>query len=151
MAVAVGGCEDYDEQPLEFINSSAYTISVTSLSTEWTGFALAPGQKRKMTGIRDVDYAWDGQPIVRGFSTTILRGDRIGIIGPNGCGKSTLLNLLLGRLQPDSGSIEQGTRIEVAYFDQLRDQLDLDKTVIDNVAGGSDKVDINGKSKHVIS
>ncbi|MCB1772921.1 MAG: ATP-binding cassette domain-containing protein [Gammaproteobacteria bacterium] len=99
----------------------------------------------------DVDYAWDGQPIVRGFSTTILRGDRIGIIGPNGCGKSTLLNLLLGRLQPDSGSIEQGTRIEVAYFDQLRDQLDLDKTVIDNVAGGSDKVDINGKSKHVIS
>ena len=99
----------------------------------------------------DVSYAWDGKPIVRNFSTTIMRGDRIGIIGPNGCGKSTLLNLLLGRLQPDSGSIDHGTRIEVAYFDQLRDQLDLDKTVIDNVAGGSDKVDINGQSKHVIS
>jgi ATP-binding cassette subfamily F protein uup len=99
----------------------------------------------------DVSYAWDGRPIIRDFTTTILRGDRIGIIGPNGCGKSTLLNLLLGRLTPDSGTIELGTRIEVAYFDQLRDQLDLEKTVIDNVAGGSDKVEINGKSKHVIS
>jgi ATP-binding cassette subfamily F protein uup len=100
---------------------------------------------------RDVSYAWDGRPIIRNFSTTILRGDRIGIIGPNGCGKSTLLNLLLGRLTPDSGTIEMGTKIGVAYFDQLRDQLDLEKTVIDNVAGGSDKVEINGKSKHVIS
>jgi len=99
----------------------------------------------------DVSYAWDAKPVIRGFSTTILRGDRIGIIGPNGCGKSTLLNLLLGRLQPDSGTIDLGTKIEVAYFDQLRDQLDLDKTVIDNVAGGSDKVSINGKEKHVIS
>jgi ATP-binding cassette subfamily F protein uup len=99
----------------------------------------------------DISYAWGGLPIVRDFSTTILRGDRIGIIGPNGCGKSTLLNLLLGRLQPDTGTVDHGTRLEVAYFDQLRDQLDLDKTVIDNVAGGSDKVDINGKSKHVIS
>ena len=71
--------------------------------------------------------------------------------GPNGCGKSTLLNLLLGRLQPDSGTIDLGTKIEVAYFDQLRDQLDLEKTVLDNVAGGSDKVSIGGKEKHVIS
>jgi len=99
----------------------------------------------------DVSYAWDGRPIIHGFSTTILRGDRIGIIGPNGCGKSTLLNLLLGRLKPDSGRIELGTRLEVAYFDQLRDQLELDRTVLDNVAGGSDKVSINGKDKHVIS
>jgi ATP-binding cassette subfamily F protein uup len=99
----------------------------------------------------DVSYAWDGSPIIRDFSTTILRGDRIGVIGPNGCGKSTLLNLLLGRLQPDTGRIELGTRLEVAYFDQMRDQLDPDKTVIDNVAGGSDKVSINGKDKHVIS
>ncbi|MCB1788581.1 MAG: ATP-binding cassette domain-containing protein [Gammaproteobacteria bacterium] len=99
----------------------------------------------------DVSYAWDGRPIIRDFSTTIMRGDRIGIIGPNGCGKSTLLNLLLGRLQPDSGRIELGTRLEVAYFDQLRDQLELDKTVLDNVAGGSDKVSVNGKDKHVIS
>ena len=99
----------------------------------------------------DVSYAWDDQPIMRGLSTTILRGDRIGIIGPNGCGKSTLLNLLLGRLQPDRGRIELGTRLEVAYFDQMRAQLDPDKSVIDNVAGGSDKVRINGKDKHVIS
>ncbi|MGB5561582.1 MAG: ATP-binding cassette domain-containing protein [Sedimenticolaceae bacterium] len=98
-----------------------------------------------------VSYAWDGEPIIRDFSTTIMRGDRIGIIGPNGCGKSTLLNLLLGRLKPDKGSIVLGTKIEVAYFDQLRDQLDLEKTVIDNVAGGSDKVSIGGKEKHVIS
>ena len=98
-----------------------------------------------------VSFAWQGRPIVRDFSTTILRGDRIGIVGPNGCGKSTLLNLLLGRLNPDSGRIELGTRLEIAYFDQLRDQLDPDRTVIDNVAGGSDKVEIDGKSKHVIS
>ncbi|WP_078118456.1 ATP-binding cassette domain-containing protein [Thiosocius teredinicola] len=99
----------------------------------------------------DVSYAWDDKPIIRNFSTTIMRGDRIGIIGPNGCGKSTLLNLLLGKLKPDTGRIELGTKIDVAYFDQLRDQLDLDKTVIDNVDGGSDKVEINGKEKHVIS
>jgi len=98
-----------------------------------------------------VTYAWESEPIIRDFSTTILRGDRIGIIGPNGCGKSTLLNLLLGKLKPDTGTIELGTRIEVAYFDQLRDQLDLEKTVLDNVAGGSDKVTIGGKEKHVIS
>ena len=99
----------------------------------------------------DVSYAWEGRTIIRDFSTTILRGDRIGIIGPNGCGKSTLLNLLLGRLKPDNGSIELGSRLEVAYFDQLRDQLDPSKTVLDNVAGGSDKVEIDGRSKHVIS
>jgi len=98
-----------------------------------------------------VSYAWGDRPIIRDFSTTILSGDRIGILGPNGCGKSTLLRLLLGQLQPDSGRIEQGTRIEVVYFDQLRDQLELDKSVLDNVAGGSDKVSINGKEKHVIS
>jgi len=98
-----------------------------------------------------VSYAWSDEPVIRDFSTTILRGDRIGIIGPNGCGKSTLLNLLLGRLQPDSGTIDLGTKIQVAYFDQLRDQLDLEKTVLDNVAGGSDKVSIGGKEKHVIS
>ncbi len=99
----------------------------------------------------DVHHAWEGRPVIRDFSATILSGDRIGIIGPNGCGKSTLLRLLLGELAPDSGRIEQGTRLEVVYFDQLRDQLELDKSVLDNVAGGSDKVCINGKQKHVIS
>lgn len=99
----------------------------------------------------EVDYAWGDRPIIRGLNTTIMRGDRIGIIGPNGCGKSTLLNLLLGRLQPDRGSIELGTKLEIAYFDQLRDQLDEDKSVIDNVAGGSDKVTVNGRDKHIVS
>ena len=98
----------------------------------------------------DVNYSWEQQPIIRDFSTTIMRGDRIGIIGPNGCGKSTLLNLLLGRIAPDSGSIRLGSRIEVAYFDQLRAQLDEDQTVIDNVTDGSDSITVNGQRKHVI-
>ena len=82
---------------------------------------------------------------------TILRGDRIGVIGPNGSGKSTLLNLLLGRLEPDKGKVRLGERLDVVFYDQLRDQINPDKTVIDNVAEGSDKVTINGKEKHVIS
>ena len=74
-----------------------------------------------------------------------------GVIGPNGAGKTTLLNLLLGKLQPDTGTVKHGTKLEVAYFDQLRAQLDDEKSVQDNVADGSDKVEINGSSKHVIS
>ncbi len=98
----------------------------------------------------DVDYAWGDRPMVAKLFTTIVRGDRIGIIGPNGCGKTTLLNLLLGKLKPDGGSISLGSKLEIAYFDQLRGQLDEDATVIDNVAEGSDKVEINGQSKHII-
>ncbi len=98
-----------------------------------------------------VSYAWDGQPIVRDFATTILRGDRVGLIGPNGAGKTTLLNLLLGRLMPDAGRVRLGTRLEVAYFDQLRAALDPERTVQDNVAEGSDKVQVDGKPRHVIS
>jgi ATP-binding cassette subfamily F protein uup len=98
-----------------------------------------------------VSYAWGGQPIVRDFSTTILRGDRVGLIGPNGVGKTTLLNLLLGRLAPDRGRVRLGTRLEVAYFDQLRGALDPERTVQDNVAEGSDKVVIDGRPRHVIS
>jgi len=98
----------------------------------------------------DVSYAWGDLPVIRNFSATILRGDRIGVIGPNGAGKSTLLNLLLGRLQPDSGILRRGTRLEVAYFDQMRAALDETRSVRDNVADGSDKVEINGVSKHVI-
>ena len=89
--------------------------------------------------------------LFRQVDLLVVRGERIGILGPNGCGKSTLLNLLLGRLPPDSGRIQLGTRLEVAYFDQLRAQLEDDKTVIDNVAGGSDKVSVDGSSRHVLS
>ena len=98
----------------------------------------------------DIGYSWEGRPIVRDLSFTILRGDKVGIIGPNGCGKSTLLNLILGRLKPDEGSIRLGSRVEVAYFDQLRAQLDEEATVIANVSGGRDRVTVNGQSKHVI-
>ncbi len=101
--------------------------------------------------VEGVSYAWEGKPVIRDFSTTILRGDRVGIIGPNGCGKTTLLNVLLGELKPDKGSVRLGSRLEIAYFDQLRGSLDDNRSVRDNVAGGSDKVDINGKQKHVIS
>ena len=98
-----------------------------------------------------ITFAWQDRVILNDFSTTLMRGDRIGIIGPNGCGKSTLLNLLLGKLQPTSGDIKLGTKLEIAYFDQMRDQLEDQKTVLDNVAGGSDHVTINGKQKHIIS
>jgi len=99
----------------------------------------------------NVSYAWEGKPVVRDFSVTILRGDRVGIIGPNGCGKSTLLNLLLGRLAPDSGTVRLGSRVEVAYFDQMRVQLDEEATVVENVGGGRDTVTVNGRSRHVMS
>jgi ATP-binding cassette subfamily F protein uup len=104
-----------------------------------------------ITEAEHINYAWDGKPIIRDFSTTILRGDRIGIIGPNGVGKTTLIKILLGELTPDTGRLKLGHRIEVSYFDQLRAALDENKTVADNVADGHEKVDINGTTKHIIS
>ncbi|WP_295403475.1 ATP-binding cassette domain-containing protein [uncultured Thiocystis sp.] len=98
-----------------------------------------------------VTFGLGGRPVIRDFSTLILRGDKIGIIGPNGVGKSTLLKLLLGGLEPQSGRIQRGTNLQVAYFDQLRAQLDLEKSVQDNVAGGSDQIEIDGQSRHVLS
>jgi ATP-binding cassette subfamily F protein uup len=98
----------------------------------------------------NVSFSYDSRPIIKGLSTTIMRGDRIGIIGPNGSGKTTLLRLLLGDLQPQQGEIKLGTRREVVYFDQLREQLDLDKSVQDNVGEGNDTLVINGSSRHII-
>ncbi len=92
-----------------------------------------------------------GEPLIRDFSMVLQRGDRIGLLGANGTGKTTLLKLLLGDLQPTSGTVEAGTRLEVAYFDQLRHQLELEKTVIDNVAEGRDFITIDGQSRHVLS
>ena len=89
--------------------------------------------------------------LFRDFSTTILRGERVGIIGPNGCGKSTLLRLLLGRESPQQGRVRHGTRLEIAWFDQLRESLDENATVVDNVAEGSDELTINGRPRHVMS
>jgi ATP-binding cassette subfamily F protein uup len=99
----------------------------------------------------EIGYSWGETPVIRDFSTLILRGDKIGIIGPNGAGKSTLLKLLLGDLEPQCGRIRRGTNLQVAYFDQLRAQLDLERSVQDNVAGGSDKVEIDGMSRHILS
>lgn len=99
---------------------------------------------------RDVAFAYGGQSILSDFSTTVMRGDKVGIIGPNGCGKTTLLRILLGKIEPDSGCVRHGTRLEVAYFDQLRAELDETKTLQQNVAEESDSVFVNGKPRHVI-
>ena len=99
-----------------------------------------------------IAYAWDDRSVVlHDFSTTILRGDKVGIIGPNGAGKTTLIRLLLGDIQPQTGTVKAGTKIQVAYFDQHRAVLDEEKSVQDNIADGSDMVIINGKQRHVIS
>jgi len=100
---------------------------------------------------RDVSFSRGQRAIVEDFSTLILRGDKVGIIGPNGSGKTTLLNLLLGRIEPDRGRIRHGTRLDIAYFDQHRGQLDNDATVIDNVGEGRDTVTVDGQERHVIS
>jgi ATP-binding cassette subfamily F protein uup len=88
-------------------------------------------------------------PVVRDASLRVMRGDRIGVIGPNGSGKTTLLRLLIGELQPDSGEVRRGANVEIAYYDQQREQLDPERTVVDTVGGGSDTVTVNGRSRHV--
>ena len=102
--------------------------------------------------VENVSFAHPGgRELIKDFSMVLQRGDRIGLLGANGSGKTTLLKLLLGDLQPTVGTIEVGTKLEVAYFDQLRHQLDPEKTVIENVGEGSDTIMINGQSKHVLS
>jgi len=103
--------------------------------------------------LRDVSfrYAPDAAPVVGHFSATLLRGDKVGLIGPNGAGKTTLLKLILGELQPTEGSVRQGSRLEVAYFDQMRSKLDLDATLADSISPGSEWVEFNGQRKHVMS
>lgn len=101
--------------------------------------------------VEGLSYSLKGRPIIKDLSIKILRGDKIGIIGPNGCGKSTLLKLLLGELQADSGTVTEGTKLSVSYFDQKRLQLDETKTVQENISSSSDMVEINGKSQHIIS
>ncbi len=91
-----------------------------------------------------------GVPVIREYSQRILRGDRVGLIGPNGSGKTTLLRMLVGELQPDSGEVRQGTRLQIAYYDQQREQLDPEKTVADTVNGGNDTIIANGEPRHVI-
>ena len=96
-----------------------------------------------------VSKSYGDAPVVRDFSSRILRGDRIGLIGPNGAGKTTLLRLLVGELAPDAGEVHHGTNVQVAYFDQQREQLDPERTVVDTVADGNDTVTIGGVTRHV--
>ncbi|MEO8635432.1 MAG: ATP-binding cassette domain-containing protein [Gemmatimonadales bacterium] len=105
---------------------------------------------RLVVDARDVGFSHGSKVIVRGLTTTITRGDRIGLIGPNGSGKTTLLRLLLGELLPDTGSIRTGTGLEIVYFDQLREQLDPDATIADSIANGSEWVEIGTNRKHVL-
>jgi ATP-binding cassette subfamily F protein uup len=97
-----------------------------------------------------VSKGYDGAVVIRDYSQRILRGDRVGLIGPNGSGKTTLLRLLVGELEPDEGTIRHGTRLEIAYFDQQREQLDPERTVADSINDGNDTVVVNGQSKHVL-
>ncbi|NOT35325.1 MAG: ATP-binding cassette domain-containing protein, partial [Candidatus Eisenbacteria bacterium] len=98
----------------------------------------------------NVDYAFAAAPIVRGLTTTIMRGDRIGIIGPNGCGKTTLIRLLLGELEPQHGTVITGTKLEVAHFEQLHEVLDDSKTVVENIAEGREMIALGGGERHVV-
>ena len=116
--------------------------------------SIGAGEKsgKQVIVAEHVSFAHDGgRQLIKDFSMVLQRGDRIGLLGANGSGKTTLLKLLLGDLQPTEGTIEVGTKLEVAYFDQLRHQLDPEKTVIENVGEGSDTIMINGQSKHVLS
>ena len=116
-------------------------------------FSLATGDAsgKLVAELKSVSYAFGAKTIVKDFSSAIVRGDRIGLVGANGAGKSTLLKLILGELQPQSGSVKMGTNLKIAYFDQLRDQLDLNSSAVDNVAEGREFIEIDGKSKHIFS
>ena len=100
--------------------------------------------------IENASYEVAGKTLLKNFSATIQRGDKIALVGANGCGKTTFIKLLLGELQPTSGSIHCGTKLEVAYFDQYRAELDLEKTVMDNVADGKQDIEVNGVKRHVL-
>ena len=113
--------------------------------------AEADRSGKRVIEVEDVSFSHGDETLVRDFSTTILRGDRVGLVGPNGSGKTTLLHLLLGRLTPDQGTVKEGTRLEVAYFDQQRAQLDEKANALENVAGGQDFIDLGNRRPHVMS
>ena len=114
-------------------------------------FEKGDASGKKVIEVNDICFGYGDRQIIKHFSTLIQRGDKIGLIGANGAGKSTLLKLLLQQLEPDGGTVEQGTKLEIAYFDQLRDQLDPNMTVADTVADGNDFVEIAGNKRHVMS
>lgn len=115
--------------------------------------ALSAGERsgKVVAELTDVCKSYDGRPIVKDFGATLMRGDKVGLIGVNGAGKTTLLRLILGEEQPDSGTVKQGSKLQVAYFDQMREQLDDEATLADTISPGSEWVEINGQRKHVMS
>ena len=122
---------------------------------ERSGKAKLTAQQAEASGkivleAENLGFAWGDKPIITDFSCKILRGEKVGILGPNGCGKSTLIQLLLGQIKPDHGWIRTGTRLEIAYFDQHRESIDGAKSVRDNLAAAGDTVTINGRSRHVV-
>ena len=121
--------------------------------TGQVGFQIDSGERsgKVVAEMEHISYGYDDRVLVRDFTGTLLRGDKLGLLGPNGAGKTTLIRLILGELQPQSGKIKQGTKLEVAYFDQFRNQLNDEATLIDTIAPGSDFVEIGGQRKHVIS
>lgn len=115
------------------------------------GLEQASSSGKLVLEAKNISQSFDDTMVVKDFNLRVMRGDKIGLIGANGAGKSTLLSILLEKLQPQTGTVKSGTKLEVAYFDQLRNQLDLEKTVIDNVAEGRESITINGANRHVIS
>ncbi|MFQ3333767.1 MAG: ATP-binding cassette subfamily F protein uup [Woeseiaceae bacterium] len=105
---------------------------------------------RKVIRIKNINYQYTDEPLINNFSLNIQRGDRIGIVGNNGIGKTTLLRLLLGKIEPNSGTVKLGTNIEIGYFDQLRQKLDPERSVADNVSDGKTHIKINGNDRHVV-
>jgi len=118
------------------------TVRMTTHETERSG--------AKIIQVKNLGYGYDDTSVVKDFSTTIMRGDKVGIIGPNGSGKTTLLRLLLGELSPRKGTVHHGANLQISYFDQLRAQLEEDKSVYDNVGEGNDFITLNGKQRHVM-
>jgi ATP-binding cassette subfamily F protein uup len=115
--------------------------------------AIDPGERsgKLVAELEGISKSFAGRPVVNDLSLNLMRGDHLGLIGPNGAGKSTILKLILGTLEPDAGKRRLGTQLQVAYFDQMREQLDPEKTVAETISPGSEWVEIGGERKHVMS